>query len=232
MGILDLKKPSKEKTSADPRRVARGVESHVDQAAATELSRNALARERYEFLMRATFILGVLQIISAFAIVYLATRPAEVKIIRTDSEGRIAEIQALDNPIQSNQEVLQWTAKALTNAYTLSFANYPQQLNDLKAYFTSTGWTSFNDALSRAGFLENLNSGKFVTTAVPAQAPTVNAEGLVGGVYGWRVQMPLTITYKSVGVDTTQNVVVEVTVVRRSPTENPSGLGIAQIISH
>ncbi len=232
MGILDLRKKTKETVSAEPRRVARGVEPHLDQATAVELSKNALSRERYEFLLKATFGLAISQVVMAICVAYIATRPAEVKIIRTDSEGRIAEIQALDNPIQSNQEVLQWSAKALTTAYTLSFANYPQQLNDLKGYFTSSGWTSFNDALSRAAFLENLSSGKFTTSAVPSQAPTVVTEGLVNGAYGWRVQMPLTITYRSVGVDTTQNVTVEVTVVRRPPAENPSGLGIAQIIMH
>jgi intracellular multiplication protein IcmL len=231
MKLLNLTKESAEKPGAASRRVGVGVQSHVDQATAMELSRNSLARAKYEFLLRVTFVLGATQIIMAVLMVYLATRPVEERFIRTDSQGRLAEIQVLDRPIQSNQEVIQWTAKSLTNAYTLSFANYSQQLNDIKPQFTTEGWESFNQALSRAGFIENLLSGKYITSAVPSAAPTIVSEGTVLGSYGWRVQMPITISYRSSGVDQTQSIMVEVTVVQRPAVENPSGLGIAQIVT-
>jgi hypothetical protein len=43
--------------------------------------------------------------------------------------------------------------------------------------------------------------------------------------------MPMTISYRSSGVDQTQAITVEVTVVQRPAVENPSGLGIAQIVT-
>lgn len=230
MKLLNLTKESAEKQAA-PRRVGVGVQSHVDQAAAMELSRNSLQRAKYEFLLRVTFILAITQIVMSILMVYLAIRPVQERFIRTDSQGRLTEIQVLDRPIQSNQEVIQWTARALTTAYTLSFANYSQQLNDMKPQFTTDGWESFNQALSRTGFIENLIGGKYVTSAVPAAAPTIVSEGTVLRSYGWRVQMPMTISYRSSGVDQTQSITVEVTVVQRPAVENPSGLGIAQIIT-
>lgn len=232
MKMINLGKNSADKNDGNPRKVGNGVQSHVDQAAGTELTRNALAREKYEFLLKVTIVLAISHALMSLLMVYMALQPVKQTFIRTDSQGRLAEIQVMDRPIQSNQEVLQWTARALTNAYTLSFANYSQQLNDFKPNFTSEGWESFNQALSRAGFLENLINGKYITTAVPAAAPTVVTEGIAGGVYGWRVQMPMIITYRSSGIDQTQQITAEVTVIQRPPVENPSGLGIAQIISN
>jgi intracellular multiplication protein IcmL len=231
MKLLNLNKESADKAATSPRQVGIGVQSHVDQAAAMELSRNALARAKYEFLMRVTLVLGITQVIMSIMMVYMATRPVEERFVRTDSQGRLTEIQVLDRPIQSNQEVLHWTTRAVLSAYTLSFANYPQQLNDVKPQFTTEGWESFNQALSRGGFIENLTAGKFITTAVPSGAPSIVTEGTVFDSYGWRVQVPLVITYKSAGVDRTQQALVEVTVVQRPPIENPSGLGIAQIVT-
>lgn len=232
-GLLNLKKTPAEKTiAANPKQAAIGVQPHVELAAATELSRNALAREKFEFLMKLIMISAAIHIISILSMLYLATRPVKEIFIATNSAGKLTPIEVLSRPIQSEREVLQWTTTALTKAYTLSFANYSQQLGDLKPYFTDSGWKSYEQALTRAAFIENLVGSKFITTAVPSAAPVIVTDGLVKGSLGWRLQVPLVVTYRSAGVDRTQNMMVDVTVVQRPEAENPSGLGIAQLIAN
>jgi intracellular multiplication protein IcmL len=212
-------------------RTARGTSPHVEAAAGTELARNALSRQRYEFVMKVTSGFVILSIILAVSIVYLATRPVQQRFFTTNSQGAIREILALNKPIASEEEVLNWATQAVTKAYSMSFANYGQQLNDLKPNFTDAGWRGYDQALQRAGFIDGLLKNQYVTSAVPKKAPVVVARGVVSGVFGWRLQIPLIVTFTSANTSSSQEINVEVTVVRRDETENPQGLGIAQIIS-
>lgn len=212
-------------------RTARGTSPHVEAAAGTELARNALSRQRYEFVMKVTSGFVILSIILAVSIVYLATRPVQQRFFTTNSQGAIREILALNKPIASEEEVLNWATQAVTKSYSMSFANYGQQLNDLKPSFTDAGWRGYEQALQRAGFLDSMLKNQYVTSAVPRKAPVVVARGVVNGVFGWRLQIPLIVTFTSANANSSQEINVEVTVVRRDETENPSGLGIAQILS-
>jgi len=214
-----------------PGKVARGVSPHADAAAATALARDSLARDRYEFLLKSIYLLIAALAISVVANVYLGTRPVQFRYFTTDPQGGIREILALNRPVQGVEEVLNWTTQVVTKSYSLSFANYAQQLDDLKNDYTDGGWLGYQQALTRAGFIDSLLNNQYVTSAVPQKAPVVVAEGLVNGVYGWRLQVPIIVTFQSASSQASQTINVEVTVVRRPETENPKGLGIAQIVS-
>lgn len=212
-------------------KVARGVSPHADAAAATALARDSLARDRYEFLLKSIYLLIAALAISVIANVYLGTRPVQFRYFTTDPQGGIREILALNRPVQGVEEVLNWTTQVVTKSYSLSFANYAQQLDDIKPDYTDSGWLGYQQALTRAGFIDSLMNNQYVTSAVPQKAPVVVAEGLVNGVYGWRLQVPIIVTFQSASSQASQTINVEVTVVRRPETENPKGLGIAQIVS-
>lgn len=223
--------PSQATASQARQKAAPGASPHQDAAAATALSRDALARERYEFLLRTIYALIAALALSVAANVYLGTRPVEYRYFTTDPQGAIREITALNRPIQSVDEVLNWTTQVVTKAHSLSFANYAQQLADIRPSFTDAGWRGYEQAMQRVDFIGRLATGQYVTTAVPRSAPVVVAQGLVDGVYAWRLQIPILVTFESASSRTSQSIDVEVTVVRRPETENPRGLGIAQIVS-
>jgi len=212
-------------------RVSAGVSPHHDLAAATELSRNALSRERYQLIFRV--IIGLIALIAILlaSIIWLATRTVEPKYFSVDMQGRIRELTALNRPMPSNDQVINWVATAVTKAHTLSFASYQQQLDEMKFNFTPEGWRGFEDALRRAGFLDSLIKSKYITSASPTGAPIIAAEGLVGEVYAWRLQVPLVVSFQSASSRESRSLMIEVTVVRRPETENPVGLGIAQFVA-
>jgi len=211
--------------------VSAGVSPHHDMAAATEMSRNALQRERYQLTLRIIFGLLVTIALAIALIAYLATRPIEYRYFTTDPEGRIREITALNKPMPASDQVLNWAATAVTRAYTMSFANYQQQLDDIRHNFTNEGWRGFEEALRRAGFIDGIVRNQFVTTSVVREAPVIVAQGLVGDAYAWRVQVPIVVTYQSANIRDPKSLMVEITVVRRPETENPAGLGIAQFVT-
>src|SRR5690606_26737193 len=103
-----------------------GAESQMDIAAATALSRDALARDRFIFLLKIIYGLIAALFISIIVNVYLGTRPVEFRYFATTPTGAIREIVALNRPVQSTNEVLSWTTQVITRAYSVSFANHEQ----------------------------------------------------------------------------------------------------------
>ena len=219
-------------TQTKKQQVSFGVQSLQTEIVATELSRNALARERYEFLLRVTFGITIILFLSVAANIYLGARPVEYRYFVTNPNGAIQEIEVLSRPIQSEQQVLNWVTQIISSTYSLSFANYQQQLHELESKFTASGWRGLQLELENSGFITSLLNNQLVTSAVPRGAPIVVAQGLVGNVYGWRLQLPLLVTYKSASVNRNQELLVEVTVVRRPAHEDPIGLGIEKIIAN
>lgn len=213
------------------RQTASGALSHQDMAAGTILARNALSREKYLFLVRVTMLISIVLVISVLVNLYLGIRPVEYRYFVTDPSGGIREIQTLNRPIQSQELVLNWATRSITKAYSMNFANYSQQLKDIEPSFNAAGWRGFQEALKSTGYLDKMLANQYSTSAVPKSAPVVVAQGEYQGVWAWRLQLPILVSYKSASVSQTQEVTVDVVVVRRPETENPSGLAIAQIFS-
>lgn len=209
-----------------------GLTTHQDEAVATQLARKAYSRERYEFLLLSLYgLIGILGL-SVLANIWLALRPVEIRYFATDSQGQIRELAALDRPIQSKVEVLNWTANAVADAFTFNFANYRQSFEQAKNNFTEPGWKGFQTALASRKILEDITNNKYVSSAAIREAPVVVQEGIADGSrWGWKIEVPLVVTYESASTHTTQTFVAEVVVVRRPESENPRGLGIAQIIA-
>ena len=225
---------AKAKAPAKPQRFrATAARPHHDEAVATEMSRNAFARERYEFLLRTLFaVLGVLAI-SVVANVFFGMRPVQVRYFATDPEGGIREVVPLERPIQTTNEVLNWATDSVIRSFTLNFANYQTQLNEYRLSYTDSGWRSFQDALQRSKVLDTIIKEQLATVAVPQGAPVVVSQGIIGegSRYGWRIEFPLLLTFENVSGRHSETRNVELVVVRRPETENPRGLGIAQIFA-
>ena len=71
---------------------------------------------------------------------------------------------------------------------------------------------------------------KLIVSAVATKAPVILQKGLLNGVYAWRVQMPLLVTYQSANEFSQQNNVVTILISRVPTLNSPRGIGIAQFI--
>jgi len=210
----------------------RKVSPHHDETVATAMARNAMSRERYEFHLRALYVVLGLLFLSMAANIYLGIRQPEYVYYALSSDGNLTPVIPLDNPIQSKEQVLSWTSEAVATAFSLSFANYQQQLNDTRYLFTESGWTGFREALTRSRMLETIIQQKLVSTAVPEAAPVIVSSGTVAdGRYAWRLEIPLLVSLDSASAVSQQRFLLEVVVQRVSETENPRGLAIGQIIA-
>lgn len=223
---------------AATRSIAPGAVSHADEAAATHIGASSYARERYEFLLRVLFVLLGLLAVSIAGNIFMGLQETSYRYFATDARGSVIELQPLERPVQSIEEVNVWAAKAVTAAFTLDFANYRQRLTEIRPYFTDAGWKGYQTAIDGQGILQSITQNKIVVTAVPSQSPVVTATGVVDGVYGWKIEIPIIVTYETATAGgsagrgrSSNNMIIQITVVRRPVTENPQGLGIAQMVA-
>jgi len=247
MGVMPVKMEDLRKAKSSPRSSGLGssrpgrdlaMENSGDpplrseeEAIAAVLARNAYVREKHYFLMRLVLVLAGLLSLSVVGNVLLAMRAPENKYFLSDVEGKIREIVPLDRPVESLPVISAWVANAVSQSLTFSFANYRQEFANARQHFTPQGWAEFERALIDSGLLRIVRENMYVTTAVPSGAPVLSQQGLMGGRYAWRFQIPMVVSYESAAQRMGQNMMVTVTVIRVPETENPRGLGILQIVA-
>jgi len=166
----------------------------------------------------------------ASMLIYLLTHPPAPKYFATTINGRITPLFALDEPNQSDSAVLQWANTAAIAAYTYNFVNYRTELQAASSFFTPEGWAQFLQALQDSNNLDAVKAKKLIVSAVATRAPIILQEGLLNGVYAWRVQMPLLVTYQSASEFNQQNNVVTMLITRISTLNSPRGIGISQFV--
>lgn len=216
------KAPSPEKDETYPPRM-------LDQAFATSLIASAYTRERAALLMRTIVVLGGCLAASLSLNFILATKPQEFRYIWTDSEGRLREITLLNEPSLSDVEVANWASLAITEAYTMDFANFRAQQLKAQQNFTPAGWREFQAALERSNTLQSVRANNYVLTAVPTGAPVIEKRGVVSGRFAWLLRVPITVTFQSSQQKQSSSYTLEILVIRMAPNENPRGIGIAQV---
>lgn len=194
----------------------------------------ALRNDFYRDGQRKMILVLLLSILVNFVLagmlVYIITNPPAPKYFATTINGRITPLIPLDIPNQSDSSVLQWANVAATAAYTYNFVNYRTELVASSGFFTPEGWDQFLTALKQSNNLDAVIAKKLIVSAVATRAPVILKKGPLNGVYAWRIQMPVLVTYQSASEFTQQNNVVTMLVVRVPTLNTPSGIGISQFI--
>lgn len=224
------KKPAKpqkaQKPGADPATSGLG----------TVLVRNEFYRDGYRTLLRVVFgqalAIGVLVLALVF---FASTDRTEQTYFATTQDGRLLPMVPLNQPNQSDAAILAWTTQAMTETFSFSHSDYRRRLQEAsRRYFTSQGWASFTQALQKSQLIDYLEANNQVMTAVPTHAAAIQSQGteLVGGVirYYWIIQVPLTLTFEALDNKDTRRYVYVIKVVRTMELDNPSGIGIEQIL--
>ncbi|MCW5589606.1 MAG: DotI/IcmL/TraM family protein [Legionellales bacterium] len=150
---------------------------------------------------------------------------------QTSRKTQSVELTELLKPNQSNPTVLKWAIDKVIRAYSLNFANYQSQLDDIKTSFTDRGWTSFLDQLTNAGVLGQIEDKKLVLSAVVSGVPILDMREYTDGQYTWHVQMPILVTITSASETRVASYLVSLLIIQVSTLENPKGIEISRFIS-
>lgn len=192
--------------------------------------RNNFYRDGQRKTMLALLVSMIVNFIMASLLVYLLTNPPPPKYFATSINGRITPLFPLNEPNQSDSAVLQWANQAAIASFTYNFVNFRDELQASSGFFTAEGWTQFLNALQQSNNLDAVKAKKLIVSAVATRAPIILQKGLLNGVYSWRVQMPILVTYQSASEFSQQNNVVTMLITRVSPLNSPRGIGISQFV--
>lgn len=192
--------------------------------------RNTFYRDGYRRTAAMLLISLFMNALLCMVLGYLMTHPPEPRYFATSIDGRITPLTPLSEPNQSDSAILQWTNQAAIAAFTYNFVNYRQELQASSGFFTADGWSQFLSALQSSNNLEAVKAKKLIVSAVATRAPVILQKGVLNGLFAWRVQMPILVTYQSASEFTQQNNVVTMLVTRVSTLNSPRGIGIEQFV--
>lgn len=156
--------------------------------------------------------------------------PMEPTYFFTTVKGHIEKLNPLDEPNTSDSVVRQWANIAVVDTFTYDFVNYEKSLQLVSQYFTDKGWYTYLRSLNDSNNLPTVIRKKLVVSAVAIKPPSILKKGMVNGVYSWRIQIPMLVTYQSASEFMQQNLLVNLLVARISTLENSKGLGIEQFV--
>ncbi|MCC5791956.1 MAG: type IVB secretion system apparatus protein IcmL/DotI [Legionellaceae bacterium] len=194
--------------------------------------RNAFYKDGYRKSVIAFLFSMIVNIIMGSLLIYIITNPPSPRYFATSIDGRITPIIPLNARNQTDAQIYQWSTQAAVAAFTFNFVNYRQELEAASGFYTAEGWRQFQTALQNSGMLDLVRLQKLVVSAVPTGAPQIVKQGILsGGLYGWRVQIPLFVNLQnSSNFYSPKNFMVTLLIVRVSTLNSPRGIGIQQFL--
>lgn len=153
----------------------------------------------------------------------------------TTYDGKLIPIIPLSEPSLTQNSLLQWATDSAQACYTFNFVNFRKALQDIRIYFTKTGYQYFLKALKDSNNLDAIQTKQLVVSATPTGAPVILKQGILtdgstGGVYSWTVQLPMQLEYRSSTERFGQKIVLTMVITRVSTLESPKGVAIASFV--
>lgn len=198
------------------------------------MKRNAFYRRVHHLAIAALYSLVFVIVFLACVLVYLWRNPTHPIYFATDNVGRLIRIVPINQPNATDEDVVNWAIEAMQATFSMDYVNYRMQLQGAQKYFTDYGWTNYMNAIEAANNISALTTRKMIVLVKVVSQPRIVAEGILGGAYAWKIEMPMLATYSLPLYDETtkfSNPINITIVVQRQPIlQSYKGLGIAQII--
>lgn len=196
----------------------------------TALSRHETWKKGFN---RIVIILGILTVAVVLAVgmaFWAVSSKPEPRYFAAREDGGILPIVAVKEPFLTDNQITNFATESITRAMTLNFANWRQDLSDASTYFTRPeGWDAYVQSINDSGLMDYIVSRRLIATAVANQAVITQRGANDRGVYGWVVQVPMTVTYQSSSDTQTENYIVEMEIVRVPTWEMSRGVGVRRV---
>jgi len=190
--------------------------------------RNNFYRDNFRLMVWVLLASVVLNIALGFGLVSMSHREPGNYYFATTATGQLIPLYPTTQPVVTDSTVINWVSNNIPKIYQIDFVNYRSQLNQLQGYFTSDGWQQFVKAYGAQ--LNDVVNEKLVLSATPTDVPVILGHRVLNGTYQWLVQMPMVLNMQQGDTQTTQKILVNVTIDRVNNVTADQLLGISQII--
>lgn len=184
-----------------------------------------------KLILSIIFLIVVGQLgLLGFSYIEYATR-SQGRFFGVQPNNTEFELHWLSRPNVSTRALLSWASLAATATFSFDFVNYERDLENLKNYFTKTGYDSFLQALNEGKVISTLVDKKLIMTAVAIGPAIVTSEDEVKGYHIWKVEIPITVSYLSASNEEKATKLVTLTITEVPTTEASKGIGIGQYVA-
>jgi intracellular multiplication protein IcmL len=162
---------------------------------------------------------------------YVWLNPVEPRYFFVDGKSPPRPVVALDSPIVSDTELLEWTVEAVLAPYNVDYQNYAVELNTASRRFTVKGWNTFANSYIAQGNFDELKRARLLCHAQAQRAAVIHQTGFAAGALAYQVQVPVIETCENVNQTSTSNLLITALVVRTNSDDHPYGLAIDQLVA-
>ena len=172
-------------------------------------------------------------VLLAGGVVYLFTHPPDPKYFFNDTEGNIVAATPVDQPVMSDDDLLQWATKIALIAYNLNYPNYRERLSDdLFPNMTPNGMRSLYESLLDNHNLDEIKTKRLTVIGTPTGGPVfARLPSVQGGVLNWEVQVPIVASFENSSGVRRQDLLLDIVVVRGPKVTYRKGVAIDRLVS-
>lgn len=190
-----------------------------------------LIEQRNKLYLKITLVALLVCVLSAgLNIFQFVSRPLPVYFAVTP-DMKLTKLTSLAEPYITDNALKGWLVRSVNDTMAIDFRNYERVLLDAKKFFTTDAHTSLINSMQSSNIIKVVTERRLICTPIISKAPIVLEQGVLRGVYMWKLEMELDLSYEgSKGVELTQHLIAEIIVQRTSTLENEQGINIRQIV--
>lgn len=210
---------------SDPAAYEHAVQAQHARSLGAEFARSCLKKLGWSLL------LNVILSVACCVLIYLyVTKPQEY--FATEG-GRITPVYATDKPVWSESDVRQFGADTISQAFTLDFVHYRDQITAASKDFSEEGFAGYNKALVTGSNILSLIKDKRMNLTNTVEPGVITRRGVIGGRYTWEFQYPVTIRLQGQNSSTPPLRYIFTLRIQQTDTRlKPRGLEVTQTITN
>lgn len=144
---------------------------------------------------------------------------------------RITELRPLDEPYVTQEGLVNWTAETVSRTFSLDFLKLKDTLMSVREAYTDAAFEELVGNLKSNGTIDMIKEKRLSASVTLEKAPVISNSGVVAGVFTWKLEFPIIITYEgSAGAANAQHLVATVLVQRADTIQHPRGIVIKQLL--
>lgn len=207
------------------------IEKHNDSLITAYLLQNKNMQKTMWKKDTKITLIGYAFLFSLAINIYQAKQSPKEHLIASlsDNDGSSIHLTTIPAPVNTIPVVIAWANRAVISALTLNFADYDQQVKDLKPYFTDAGYAGFIEALDLK-FKDNIKNNRMDINTIPNEATIVTHMPTLKEPY-WTLQVPVVSTFSTGTKESAVNFtrIVTLKIVPTKANKNLNGKAIDSI---
>lgn len=185
----------KDKDRSRRKRRPSNPEHERAEGAYTVVVRNQSLVLAYRRLALASLMSIIAAVTCLLVLVLVAGRPVPPQYIPITTDGRLLPLIPLNKPNVNDGVVGEFALQTIREVNNYDYLNWRTQLPRAQQRFVPDAWKSYMQEFEATNIIRTVQDRKMIVSATASGNVEMVNQGIVKGVYIWRVEVPISIQY-------------------------------------